>query len=148
MWREALRLSSRQQRWFYGAFAVLFATGAGWMVLHWWPTNGDADLGPSPAEPWLMKIHGAAAMVALVVLGALIPLHIRRGWRVGVNRFTGMVMIGTMGLLALTGYGLYYAGGEKLRDIVVLIHEVVGIGLPLAIVWHIVRGRNVRSRKP
>lgn len=142
MRREALRLSPRHRRWFYGAMTALYLSGAGWLLLHWLTTRADAEAPPHPAQPWLMKVHGAAAMLALVVLGTLIPLHIRRGWRAHRNRTTGAIMVGVTALLILTGSGLYYAGSEALRDATANIHDAVGLALPLIIVWHVVRGRR------
>lgn len=142
MRHEALRLSPRHRRWFHGVFAGLFLSGAAWLALRWWVSRGDPDAAPHPAQPWLMKVHGAAAMLALIVLGTLIPLHLRRGWRAGRNRFTGAGMVAVSGVLVVTGYGLYYAGGEQLRAYTSYVHSAIGLALPLVVIWHIRRGRQ------
>jgi len=87
-------------------------------------------------------------MAALLLFGTLLPLHIRRGWRARVNRGTGVVMVAAFCLLIATGYGLYYAGGEQLRRATALAHDALGLGLPLLLVWHIVRGRAGRKSAP
>ena len=63
----------------YAAFAVLFLTGAVWLV---------ADrLKDSASEFWqeaaatLLMLHGGGAMITLMMLGALVPVHMRYGWR-------------------------------------------------------------------
>ncbi len=142
MRREALRLGRRQRRWFYAAFAVLFVSGAWWLALQ--SRLADSDAPPHPMQPWLVKVHGAAAMVALVTLGTLLSSHIRRGWVARRNRRSGALMVGTVGLLVLSGYGLYYAGDERLRALTAWAHDIVGLGLPGIIVLHIWRGRRTR----
>lgn len=148
MRREALRLSPRHRRWFYGTTAVLFASGAGWLALHGWTARGDTDAPPHPLQPWLLKLHGAAAMLVLLVLGTLIPLHIRRGWRAATNRLTGAAMVAAAAILILTGYGLYYAGSDRLREFTAQVHDVLGLAAALALAWHIARGRSLRKRRP
>jgi len=73
-------------RWsIYAAFAVLFLTGAGWLV-----ANSQKEF--STGEAWqqtavyLLMVHGGAAMATLLLLGALIPLHALRAWRAAQNR--------------------------------------------------------------
>jgi hypothetical protein len=145
MRHSALRLSVRHRRWFYLACLGLYLTGAAWLVLHW-RTQRSADGIPSEWQPWLMKVHGAAAMVVLVVLGTLIPLHIRRGWHAGINRMTGIIMIAVMGSLIVTGYGLYYFGDEQVRAITAAAHDVIGALSPVVIFWHVLRGRAQNRR--
>ena len=62
-----------------------------------------------------MKIHGAASMAILVLVGMLLTGHVRFAWRARRNRGNGSLFLGAFGILTITGYGLYYAGGESLR---------------------------------
>ena len=144
MRRSHLQLPFRLRWAFYASFAALFASGAaGWMVQR--ATTGDDFSSLSRAAlPWLLKIHGGAAMVALFVLGVLYPLHIARGWRLNRNRFWGAVLVLATALLIVTGYLLYYASAEGLREIVSSTHSWIGLAFPLIVAWHIVRGRSSR----
>lgn len=146
MSRNRLRLSSRQRLWLYGSFAVLLASGVAWWVVSKWFT-GETEFGPqeNAALPWLLRAHGAAAMIALVVLGSLLPNHVFAGWRMNRNRFSGGGIIAFCVALTVTGYGLYYAGGEALRSATSLIHFVLGLAFPVALIWHIRRGRALRK---
>ena len=83
-------------------------------------------------------------MAALALFGTLLPLHVRRGWRANTNRSTGAVMVSAFVLLAVSGYALYYAGGEHFRHAAALAHDALGLGLPMLLVWHIARGRKSR----
>jgi hypothetical protein len=44
----------------------------------------------------------------------------------------------------VTGYGLYYAGGESLRAWTSWIHLAVGLALPLLLILHIWLGKRTR----
>jgi len=61
----------------YTAFAALLATGAIWLVADQLKTSENGELWQAIAANTLM-LHGMTAMIALVLLGALIPLHIQR----------------------------------------------------------------------
>jgi len=46
--------------------------------------------------------------------------------------------------LTVTGYGLYYAGGEMLRAWTSWIHLGIGLALPILLLVHIFLGRRTR----
>jgi hypothetical protein len=92
-----------------------------------------------------MKIHGAAAMASLVLLGTLLNVHVKFAWRAGRNRINGAILLSVFGVLIVTGYGLYYAGGEKLRAWTSWIHLVIGVAVPIFLVIHILLGRGARA---
>ncbi|MGB8400489.1 hypothetical protein [Bradyrhizobium sp.] len=128
----------------YAALAVLLLTGAGWLV-----ADRQKDL--SSSEIWqqtaasLLMAHGGAAMVTLLLLGALIPVHVLRGWRNGNNLVSGSAMIALSTLLVVTAFGLYYLGSEAVRPWISWIHIIVGFALPAWLGLHIFLGRR-RSR--
>ncbi len=90
----------------------------------------------------LLMLHGAGAMVMLVLFGGLMPFHVRVGWRRKRNRTTGTVMLAANGALIVTAFGLYYAGAEPVRDWASTVHTGVGLALPVLLALHIVRGRR------
>ena len=91
-----------------------------------------------------MKTHGAAAMAILVLVGMLLTGHVRFAWRARRNRGNGALFLGTFGILTVTGYGLYYAGGERLRAWTSWIHLALGLALPLLLILHIWLGKRTR----
>lgn len=139
---ELIRLEPYHRRLLYGVFALLFSSGAAWA--YW------SDLVPSPgafemtAKAWAMKVHGAAAMAILVLVGMLLTGHVRLAWRARRNRGNGSLFLGAFGILTVTGYGLYYAGGERLRAWTSWIHLGVGLALPLLLILHIWLGKRTR----
>lgn len=143
MRRNVLRFSARLRWWFYGVFGLLFASGAVWVVLHTW-RNARDDFNPRwlQMESWLLRLHGASMMGALVLLGVLIPLHVRRGWMARRNRPAGAMIAASCVVLIVSGYALYYTGNERLREITSLVHNTLGLLFPIVLFWHIVRGRR------
>ena len=91
-----------------------------------------------------MKIHGGAAMAILVLVGMLLTGHVRLAWRARRNRYNGSLFLSTFGVLTVTGYELYYAGGENLRAWTSWIHLAIGLALPLFLILHIWLGKRTR----
>lgn len=145
MTRTPIALSRRHQGWLYGTLGVLLITGVAWAVLHYYFRSAEDDI--SVWEPRLLKIHGAAAMLSLLMLGTLIPLHIKRAWHARKNRRSGALVVGWFGLLTLTGYGLYYSGGELLRQWTSWIHLGIGVVIVPLLAWHVVAGWKAMGRK-
>lgn len=125
----------------YAAFAVLFLSGAGWFVADWQKDISSDDIWQQVAANMLM-VHGGAAMLALMMMGALIPLHLLRSWRAKKNRVTGSVMASFNAVLIVTAFGLYYLGSEALRPWISWIHIGAGLLLVLMFPLHIVLGRR------
>jgi hypothetical protein len=129
--------------WLYASAAVLWVSGTAWLFAHYFP--------PAPAPPeglaaTSMKIHGGAAMLLLVLAGVVVALHVPGAWRERKNRVSGLVMATALVGLAVTGYLLYYAGGETARALASVAHWLPGLALPIAGGWHAAAGR--RSRRP
>ena len=138
-----MRLEPLFRRGIYIVFAVLFVTGAAWLA-------ADAMKDGASGERWqaiaanLLMVHGGAAMAVLLLLGALVPLHVERGWRARRNRVTGATMVTFNAALILTAFGLYYFGSETLRPWASELHIGVGLALPVLLVVHIAVGRRSR----
>ena len=128
----------------YAVLAVLLATGAVWLALE---ANQDPFRpagGGSALAPRLLAVHGGAAMLFLVLLGALIPLHIQGNWARGRNRWTGIVMLALDAVLIVTAYGLYYSGSDSLRGWASDLHIAAGFALPAWVGVHVWLGRRAR----
>jgi hypothetical protein len=139
-------LSRLHRKTLYAVFAVLFLSGVAWYFLHNGLAWGLDNDGPrNPFEAFLLKLHGAAAMAALLVLGSLVPQHLKWAWQNRENRRTGALMLSAQALLVLTGYALYYSGDEDVRVFASDLHLIIGVGFPLVLVWHIIEGRRRRT---
>jgi cytochrome c biogenesis protein CcdA len=136
-----LRLKPSFRFAIYAAFAALLLTGAGWLVADWQKNISSDDIWQQTAA-YLLMVHGGAAMLTLLLLGALIPVHVLRVWRNRKNRISGSVMITFNAVLIATAFGLYYLGSETVRPWMSWIHIAAGFSLPLLFPVHIFLGRR------
>jgi cation transport ATPase len=127
----------------YVAFAMLLATGCGWLAMDQLKDSLIEDIWQESAARLLM-LHGGAAMATLLLLGALVPLHVQRAWRSRKNRGTGVAMVAFNAMLIATAFGLYYLGSEAIRPWISDLHIVVGVSLPGLFLAHILIGRRNR----
>jgi hypothetical protein len=125
------RLHPAHRALLYIVLALLFASGLA----------GEMEA----VRATLMKVHGAAAMGTLVFLGVLLARHVPGGWAARANRLSGALLLAAALWLTLTGYLLYYAGGEKLREIAAQTHLWVGIGVAALFSVHLIRPRQPES---
>jgi hypothetical protein len=135
-------LKSLQKYLLYAVLGVLFVSGALWAYWNYLVLS-PRDFTTS-SKTWAMKIHGAAAMAILVLIGMLLTGHVKFAWRARRNRANGSVFLSAFAVLTITGYGLYYAGGERLRTWTSWIHLGVGLALPILLLIHIFLGRRTR----
>jgi hypothetical protein len=125
----------------YAAFTLLFLSGAAWLVADQLKDESGAEVWQQVSANSLM-IHGGAAMLALLLIGALFPLHIGRAWRAKKNRLTGSTMVASNAMLIATAFGLYYLGSEEIRPWASDVHIAFGMSLPLLLLMHIKAGRR------
>ncbi|MBI3345111.1 MAG: hypothetical protein HY028_09720 [Gammaproteobacteria bacterium] len=131
----------KAQRWMtYLALVAVAISGIVWWLLH-----DVLQWGWMLAERRLLISHGIAAAATLVIVGGLLPLHIRLAWRIRRNLSSGVAALVVMTLLAATGLLLYY-GGEDWRDWVRWAHIGADLIAALAIPVHVWLGRRKLSR--
>lgn len=129
---------SWQRRCAYCVSAWLLATGVLWLLAHYLMRPvGEFGESVHPLEPWSMKLHGAGAMFALLVVGSLINNHIRPAFKARRNLYSGWSMISVLAALTFSGYGLYYIASEHSRPIWSAAHWIVGLMFPLLLIVHI-----------
>jgi len=139
---ELIRLKPIHRSLVYVVVAMLFLSGTAWTYWSYLVTSpGNFEMG---AKAWAIKIHGGAAMAILVLVGMLLTGHVRVAWRARRNRGNGSLFLSAFAVLTITGYGLYYAGGERLRAWASWIHLGVGLALPLLLILHVWLGKRTR----
>ncbi|MDC8785396.1 hypothetical protein [Roseateles koreensis] len=138
--RPRLKLSPWLKRWLYASGFVLLASGAGWLLIHY--LLSDPEGLPSPAEPWLMRLHGLASFSALLSLGAVAGQHLPQGWRLTrepnrrPQRRTGLVLCSLLGAVVALAYGLYYLIPESMHNGFGLLHTGLALASLAAWQWH------------
>ena len=136
-----MRLKSSFRYAIYAAFAALALTAIGWLVADWQKDISTDEIWQQLAANMLM-LHGGVAMLALLLLGALIPVHLLRAWRSGRNRVSGSIMAALNATLILTAFGLYYLGSENMRPWMSWTHIVAGFTLAVMLPIHVMLGRR------
>ena len=139
---DSIRLTRAHRSLVYAILAVLFLSGAAWAWLNYFMV-APADFG-SASKSVAMKIHGGAAMAILILIGIVLNSHVKFAWRAGRNRVNGTIFLSAFALLTVTGYGLYYAGSEKLRAWTSWIHLFAGLALPILLLIHVLLGKRTR----
>ena len=141
MTRHAHRLPRWQRRSLYAVGALLLLTGIAWLAIHYSVGGGAGEL-PHPLEAWTMRLHGLAAFGALFMLGVLAASHVPQGWRMSgrhrwaSQRGTGFSLCLLGGVLAASGYLLYYFAPEALRPALGWAHSLTGIAMGAVVVVH------------
>ena len=131
----SIRLPSMQRWVTYMTLVLVALSGVLWYLMH--------DLlqwGWMVTERRLLITHGVAAAISLIVVGGLLPLHIRLAWRTRRNLVSGLVTLLLMALLGVSGLLLYYSG-EDWREGVRWLHLGVGLIGVLAMPAHVWVGR-------
>lgn len=135
--RYRVGLGHLQKKILHTVVVVLWISGAAWFYLQTIaPSAMDEGFQTSSSQPLWLKLHGAAAMVFLVVFGTLLVGHMPMGWRTKHQRLSGVSLFAACASLILTGWGLYYFGDRQLRDLTSWVHTAIGLGLPLVIAIH------------
>ena len=138
----ALQLSRALRYALYAVTALLFLTGAGWWIADRLKETDYSETSQSVAVNLLM-LHGGAAMIALLLFGAMFPIHVQQSWQRGKNRIMGLILLAVGAILIATAFGLYYSGSDIVRPWVSWIHLMLGLALPVLLLFHIVSGRRV-----
>jgi cation transport ATPase len=150
------RPGPRHLRWLYALGSLLLLSGVGWLIAHYAlrPAAGAFGELPHPSEPWWLRLHGAAALGFLVAFGALLPHHVGHNWRRRQHYRTGLTLVIAVGVLTLSGYGLYYLVSDTLRPMVSIVHWIVGLFCTAMLLTHVVlsyrraaEDRRVRARR-
>ncbi len=133
-----MRLGFVQKSAIWTAAAVVALSGVVWFVLH-----DLMDAEPGETERLLLVLHGISAYAVLIVIGSLLPLHVRSGWHRHRKRWTGGTTLAMLVLLAMTGLVLYY-GGEPTREPARWIHITIGIACMALFPVHALLAATVR----
>lgn len=137
-----IRFSAPHKRWLYAVFALLWLSGAWWLVAHYFMrVPGAFGETPHPMEIWWLRLHGLMVFAALLTLGSVLSTHAQRAWKLKKNRRTGLFMKAIFLWLAMSGYALYYFADEENAAWLPVLHWVVGLSVPLMLVFHIRHGR-------
>jgi hypothetical protein len=116
-------------------FVICATSGVLYLLAH------EFDISPLPIENHSILIaHGAASYFFAMLFGAVMPIHIKAGWKSKRNKISGSLMVSVMSLLLISGIFLYY--GADTREVALWVHWVIGCGLVLLFPFHFIAGRR------
>jgi len=142
MKRRGLQISQRHRLALYAVSLALFLSGAAWAWIHRLDEAGQAGEALRRANAKLIAVHGLVAVGFVLVLGTLLPGHVRRAWNARKNRGQGAFFLAAMGLLTASGYALYYLGDDPWRRAGSGLHLWLGLIAPILLFWHIRTGKR------
>jgi hypothetical protein len=142
----SIELTARRKFLIYTILVSTWSSGALWLVLHYFlRRRGDFGVEPNPLEFWMLALHGACAFAALWLAGWIWTTHIVPWWNGRRRRNSGIVLIAFVGALILSGYLLYYASGDAVRDWVGVIHWSIGLAAAIPMTIHALRSWRYRA---
>ena len=115
---------------------VICATSGSWSLL-----AHEFQITPIAVENHsILMAHGVAAYFLALLFGAVIPTHIKAGWKSKRNRVSGGFMVIVMSLLLVSGLFLYYA--DETRELALWTHWIIGGVLLVLFPFHFIAGRR------
>jgi len=142
-----LHLSRRGKLAIYAILGATWGSGILWIVLHYFlARQGEFGSEPHPLERWTLALHGAGAFAALLLGGWLWKAHVAPWWDSPNRRASGIVLVALGAVLIVSGYLLYYASGDALRDFVGALHWTIGVLLAVPLLVHALRSGRYRAK--
>lgn len=120
------RLSKRHKSLLTVSLLLLGISGVAWLIADFYGSDFTNYLSYE-VKSYSMKIHGAVAMLFLILVGTLIRDHVLAGISLKKNQKSGLPLIIICLILIITGYLLYYLGDEVWRNYTSIIHSVLGL---------------------
>lgn len=92
-----------------------------------------------PLEPWFLKLHVVTAPLLVFALGLIALRHVWEHFRTGVRRGrrTGIVLVGSLFPMVVTGYLIPVVTAEPILRSLALIHIGSGLVFALAVGAHL-----------
>jgi hypothetical protein len=137
---------SRLPRWQRLALYIIGSgvacSGLAWFALRQRSDSDDIFSAWLTVERTTGILHGVMSLAMLVVLGSMLPVHVRSGWRSKVNFITGTALLISLSILSVSGVALYYLANELLRFATTWVHQIIGAASVVVCLLH----RRSRSR--
>ncbi|MGS2722936.1 hypothetical protein ACVBEJ_04265 [Porticoccus sp. GXU_MW_L64] len=143
-----VKIGKHWRRTLYGVLATSWGTGTGFYILSRW-VRIEGAFGPErhPLQFPLLQVHGGAAFLMMMLLGAFFVGHVANTWPAKKRHPMGVAMAIAAALMVVSAWLLYYLANEDVRAWVANIHAAVGLLLPLLLTVHIYRARKKRRTK-
>jgi hypothetical protein len=132
----SIKVSKRLKRVLMISFSGLYSAGtAYWFSQKFLRKIGEFGEEPHVLERFLGPLHLIAALLFIFVMGIIWARHVGTAIRLHRHRLSGWLFFACLGMLALSGITIVYAG-EGLSKIVEQIHPWIGISLLPILIYH------------
>jgi hypothetical protein len=132
-----IKPSKNHRKVIYISTFLLWITGVAYLANRYTEQNLFDIFAPrSKLQTLAMEIHAAFALLGIYILGTLFT-HIKSAWPLRKKRFSGILLNIFLTVLVVTIWPLYYASDEITREVSIAIHCIIGLGVPLFVIWHI-----------
>ena len=137
-----IRLSKVHEFIIYLIAVIVIISGFLWLYFDFFiRVETEFSLLVHPLQNTFLILHGSSSMIFLIALGSVLPIHVFKAWKTKNNRLSGGIFLLLFTILILTGIGLYYSGVEENRQLLSILHWVIGILFPIFFVIHIYFGK-------
>jgi hypothetical protein len=136
---EALRrvMPDRLRHLIYLGFGALWATGCGWLVLHYFAASrGEFGIVRHPLEGPLLLAHGVLAIAIAYLSAWIIARHASESWRNGKRRLSGGALTGVLAVLSVSGFALFFVASDAWQTWTARLHDVLGVAITLFAIEH------------
>jgi hypothetical protein len=135
----ATRLAVWHRRAVIWASIAVAATGLVWMAYYYAIQAVPAWDGPDARRTLhhVIVAHGVAAYLGVLVWGSLFGRHIPAGLQSRRKLVSGIAALALAAVLVITGLLLYYAGGEGVRSVSSIAHQVFGVAVAVVVAVHV-----------
>ena len=143
-----MKVSKITRRFIYVIFASAWGSGILFYLLKtFFMQEGDFGLEPHAWQYPVLKVHGAASFLMMLLYGFMLGGHVKFAWKKKPIAKLGVVLMALPAILMITAYLLYYIADEYSREAVALIHLVMGFILPFILTLHIMAHRKTALYK-
>lgn len=111
------------------------------LKLEWdvpWRLSSEQHIGMAAA-------HATLSLLMAAIIGALWSIHMRAGWRRRKNHHSGLSLLIIMVLLGVSAMGIYYFGDEQSSMLSSVTHMLMGIAIPVLLLFHVIYGRKSQA---
>ena len=148
MSKISLTISQGYRYFFYAVLSLSLLTGSSfWLIRRFGMVEG--DFGPEShfLQYPLLQVHGFAAFLMMMSLGAIFASHIPKTWASKRSRQSGITLLVWVVISILTAYSLYYLVSEDWHEWLGNGHALFGVSLPVVLMLHIWFARKPRRIK-
>ena len=137
------KIAKKYRYIFYCTLALsTFSGSMFWLLRKFAMVEG--DFGPE-SHAWqypALQLHGFAAFMMLMALGAIFTAHIPKTWYKERAKKSGSTLLSLVVFSLLSAYSLYYLVSEDWHVYLGNSHAIVGLCLPALLIFHIKIARS------